>query len=277
VTGSLGESSDVASIASFARFAAAPAEAPGVATGTLTSTDVDDPANTFTAITAPATSDRGYGTFTMTAHGAWTYTLDDGNRAVQALNVGDKLTDTFTVTSVDGTEQMVTIVISGSNDAAVICGDTRGCVVEAACKNPGVPTATGTLTSTDVDNPSDLFTPVKCGESDGGYGTFTMTEDGVWSYKLDNDNCTVQALDDCDTLTDTLTVPSVDGTEQVITITIRGADDRDGHHHYRDSDYKTYETSASSDVAAASGNDSVVGKGSVGVAATQADTKAAVI
>jgi VCBS repeat-containing protein len=270
-TGSLG--GGAASTAGAARFAAAHAQAPLVATGTLTSADVDDPANTFTAVTAPTASDHGYGTFTMTVDGAWTYTLDNSNSAVLALNVGDTLTDTFTVTTVDGTEQVVTIVIGGWNDAAIISGDTTGCVIEAACKDPGLPTASGTLTSTDVDNPSDLFTPVKCGKSDGGYGTFTMTADGVWTYKLDNDNCAVQALDDCDTLTDTFTVTSVDGTEQVITITIQGADDE---HHHEDSDHKwTDETSASSDVAAASGSDSVAGKDSAGVAAIPADTKAA--
>ena len=42
---------------------------------------------------------RGYGTFTMTADGVWTYTLNDANCAVQALNVGGTLTDTFTVTT----------------------------------------------------------------------------------------------------------------------------------------------------------------------------------
>ena len=222
VTGSLGGG---ASTARAAHFAAAHAQAPLVATGTLTSTDVDDPANTFTAVIASTPSDHGYGTFTMAANGEWTYTLDADNKAVRALNVGDKLTDTFTVTSVDGTPQVVKIVIGGWNDAAVISGDTTGCVVEAACKDPGVPIACGTLTSTDVDNPSDLFTPVKCGKSDCGFGTYTMTADGVWTYKLDNDNCTVQALNKCDTLTDTFTVTSIDGTEQVVTITIAGTND----------------------------------------------------
>ena len=41
----------------------------------------------------------------MTAAGVWTYTLDNSNAAVQALNVGDTLTDSFTVTTVDGTAQ----------------------------------------------------------------------------------------------------------------------------------------------------------------------------
>ena len=49
----------------------------------------------------------------MTAAGVWTYTLDDTNSAVQALNVGDTLTDTFTVSSIDGTPQVVTITIHG--------------------------------------------------------------------------------------------------------------------------------------------------------------------
>jgi VCBS repeat-containing protein len=273
-TGSLGGAASTAGAAHIAaaHFAAAQAQAPLVATGTLTSTDVDDPANTFTAVTAPTASDHGYGTFTMAVDGTWTYTLDNSNGAVLAANVGDTLTDTFTVTSVDGTPQVVTIVIGGWNDPAVISGDTTGSVVEADCKDPGVATASGTLTSTDVDNPSDLFTPVKCGKSDGGYGTFTMTADGVWTYKLDNDNCAVQALDDCDTLTDTFTVTSIDGTEQVITITIHGADDEDEHHHEH-SDHN--ETSASSNAAAASGSDSVAGKDSAGVAAIPADTKAA--
>jgi VCBS repeat-containing protein len=49
----------------------------------------------------------GYGTFTITVAGVWTYTLDNTNPAVQALNVGGTLTDTFTVATVDGTTQLV--------------------------------------------------------------------------------------------------------------------------------------------------------------------------
>ena len=89
----------------------------------------------------------------MTADGVWTYTLDNANCTVQALNVGDTLTDTFTVTTVDGTPQVVTVTIHGTNDAAIISGTTTGSVIEAAVSpTPGTPTATGTLTDTDVDN-----------------------------------------------------------------------------------------------------------------------------
>ena len=82
---------------------------------------------------------------------------------MQALNVGQTLTDTFTATTVDGTAQLVTITINGANDAAVITGDATGTVTEAggvANGTPGIPTATGDLNSTDVDNPNDLWEPV---------------------------------------------------------------------------------------------------------------------
>jgi VCBS repeat-containing protein len=200
---------------------------PGTPTvsGTLTDTDVDNAPNTFTAVCSPAESHGGYGTFTMTADGTWAYTLDNTNYAVQALNVCDTLTDTFTVTTIDGTPEVVTITIHGTNDAAIISGTTTGSVIEAGGAAHGVAKATGTLTDADVDNTPNTFTALsRPTESDGGYGTFTMTAAGVWTYKLDNTN---QALNACDTLTDTFTVATIDGTKQVVTITIHGANDAD--------------------------------------------------
>ena len=72
---------------------------PGTPTfsGTLTDTDVDNPANTFQAVAAGTASDSGYGSYAMAAGGTWTYTLNNNNAAVQALNAGGTLTDTFTV------------------------------------------------------------------------------------------------------------------------------------------------------------------------------------
>jgi VCBS repeat-containing protein len=207
----------------------ASAAAPGTpaATGTLTDTDVDNTPNTFTAVNSPTASASGYGTFTMTASGVWTYTLNEANSAVQALNIGDTLTDTFTVTTIDGTAQVVTITITGANDAAVISGTTTGSVIEAGAA-PGTPSATGTLTDSDVDNTPNTFTAVSSPTaSASGYGVFTMTASGLWTYTLDDTNSVVQALDVGDTLTDTFTVTAVDGTAQQVTITIRGASDAD--------------------------------------------------
>jgi VCBS repeat-containing protein len=209
--------------------AAAGAHGVPLASGTLTDTDVDDPANTFTAVSSPHASDHGYGSFTMTTDGHWTYTLDDGNLAVQALKACDTLTDTFTVTTIGGTPQVVTVTIQGSDDPAVVSGDTHGCVVEAGGVHNathGVPTAIGLLTDTDVDDPSSTFVAIACPKpSDHGYGSFTMTADGHWTYTLDDGNCAVQALNKGQTLADTFVVKTVDGTAQTVTITIEGSND----------------------------------------------------
>jgi VCBS repeat-containing protein len=195
------------------------------ASGTLTSTDVDDAPNTFTAVDTPTSSTHGYGTFTMTEGGVWTYTVDDANPAVQALNVGDTLTDYFTVTTIDGTAAIVTVLIKGANDAAIISGATTGSVAEDGGTKCDPPTASGTLTAVDVDDPTG-FKAVDCPTtSDGGYGTFTMTADGVWTYTLGDDSCAVQALNVGDKLIDCFTVTTIDGTPQVVTITINGAND----------------------------------------------------
>ena len=105
-------------------------------------------------VVAPGTGTiGGYGTYAVTADGLWTYTLDNSNAAVQALNGADTLTDTFNVTA-DGTAQLVTITIHAQNDAAVITGDATGVVTEAAASPTARrhPDRTGDLKSTDVDN-----------------------------------------------------------------------------------------------------------------------------
>ena len=197
----------------------------------------------------------------MTAAGVWAYTLDDTDSAVQALNACDTLTDTFTVTTVDGTPQVVTITINGRNDAAIISGTTTGTVIEAGGATPGTPTVTGTLTDVDVDNPPNTFKAVSWPTaSAGGYGTFTMTAAGVWTYTLDNANCAVQALNDYDTLTDSFTVTTIDGTAQVVTITIHGSNDADPN----DFDYLATGSKVVSDppyVYGTPGGDSIAGGG----------------
>src|SRR3989442_766149 len=199
------------------------------ASGTLTDTDVDNAANSFQAVASGTASTDGYGTYAMTAGGTWTYTLDNSNAAVQALNVGGTLTDHITVQTADGTNQVVTITINGTNDAAIISGTTIGSVTEAggvANGTPGTPTASGTLTDTDVDNAANSFQAVAAGTaSTDGYGTYAMTAGGTWTYTLDNSNAAVQALNVGGTLTDHITVATADGTKQVVTITINDTND----------------------------------------------------
>jgi VCBS repeat-containing protein len=197
------------------------------ATGDLQASDVDNATDAFQAVAAGATTSNHYGTFGVTAAGVWTYTLDNTNAAVQALNTGSPaLSDTFTVLSQDGTPQVVTIAITGSNDAAVITGTSSGAVVEAG-GTPGTPSATGDLLASDVDNATDAFQPVAAGAATANsYGTYGVTAAGVWTYTLDNANATVQALNTgSPALSDSFTVLSADGTPRVVTITISGSND----------------------------------------------------
>ena len=137
--------------------------------------------------------DSGFSTYTLTAAGVWTYTLDNSNAAVQALNVGQTLTDTFTAFTVDGTAQLVTITINGSQRRR---GDQRrhqrGRSWRPAASTTARrarPTATGDLNSTDVDNPNDAWTAVGTPTaSANGYGSYTLTAAGVWTYTLNNNN-----------------------------------------------------------------------------------------
>ncbi|MEK7993999.1 MAG: VCBS domain-containing protein, partial [Planctomycetota bacterium] len=97
--------------------------------GTLTVTDADTGEAVFTA---QASASGTYGTFTLSTAGAWTYAADTTQAAIQALGLGETLTDSFTAVTEDGTTQVVTVTITGTNDAAVIAGDTTGDVTEDA-------------------------------------------------------------------------------------------------------------------------------------------------
>ena len=213
-------------------------EAGGVANGTpgtltdsgnLNSTDPDGADDAWTAVAAGTAGDNGFGTFAMTAAGVWTYTLDNADPTVQALNGAATLTDTLTVTTADGVTKELSVTIHAQNDIPAITGPTTGHVTEAGGVNngtPGVATATGNLNSDDVDNTDDAWQAVAAGAATtNGYGTFGVTAAGVWTYTLDDDNADVQALNGTGTLTDTFTMQTVDGTSRVVTVTIYAQND----------------------------------------------------
>jgi VCBS repeat-containing protein len=198
-------------------------------TGDLNATDPDNASDAWTAVAAGAASANGYGTYGLTAAGVWTYTLDNGNASVQALNGAATLTDSFTALTEDGTAQVVTITINAANDAPAITGDSAGDVTEAGGVGnvtPGTASDTGNLDSDDVDNPDYAWTAVAAGAATAnGYGTYALTAAGVWTYTVDDGNAAVQALQGAAKLTDTFTAGTVDGTTQVVTITINAQND----------------------------------------------------
>ncbi|PIT80032.1 VCBS domain-containing protein, partial [Limnohabitans sp. 15K] len=114
-------------------------------------------------------------------------------------------------------------LVANVNDAAEITGDTTGAVKEDALDV----TAKGTLKAADVDNEADAFQAVSTETASAkGYGTYTVTADGAWTYTLNNANATVNALNEnSESLSDTFTVKSADGTERLVTVTIKGTND----------------------------------------------------
>src|SRR5690606_7402348 len=118
--------------------------APVSTSGTLTSVDVDNADNAFT----PSSTTGSIGNFSIDASGNWTFTA---NSAFDSLNVGDSVSETFNVTTVDGTPSTVTITIEGSNDGPVANADTASTAINTPALSIDV-----LANDTDVDNGSTL-------------------------------------------------------------------------------------------------------------------------
>ncbi|MGX9521253.1 VCBS domain-containing protein [Vibrio mediterranei] len=183
-------------------------DAPLTITDTLTSSDVDNADNTFT----PSSKVGTYGTFSIDANGVWTFVAKE---SFDHLNVGQSVSETFDVTSVDGTPSTVTVKINGTNDAADISAAT-----ENLTESNSILTANGTLTADDPDNANNVF--VAQNGTVGNLGTFTLTAAGVWTFtaKSNFDN-----LAEGQKAEESFTVTSIDGTTSEVKIVITGTND----------------------------------------------------
>ncbi|MFT3848316.1 MAG: retention module-containing protein [Propionivibrio sp.] len=80
----------------------------------------------------------------------------------------------------------------------------------------------GTLTISDADAGQSAFQPASL---TGAYGALTLAANGAWTYTAANGQTAIQQLGAGDSLSETFTVASVDGTTTTITVTINGTDD----------------------------------------------------
>jgi VCBS repeat-containing protein len=193
-----------------------------------------------------------FGKLTLGQDGNYTYVVDDNNATVQALNVGQTLTDNFTYTLQDpgGLTDKATlaITIQGRNDAPVAVNDTASATEKGGNLNNtgGVDPSGNVITAndSDVDNTTaslqiaSVRTGTEAGSGtagtvgqalQGSFGKLTLNQDGTYHYAVDQTNPTVEALQSADTLTDTFTYVVKDpgnlsDTAQ-LTVTIHGADD----------------------------------------------------
>ncbi|MEJ8846351.1 VCBS domain-containing protein [Variovorax rhizosphaerae] len=255
-------------------------EAGGIANGTagtdpsgnvITENDSDVDANgeaiSLTGYTLGATAGTlgaplttAYGSFTLGADGAYTYTLDNNNAAVQALRTPtDALTEVFTYTLTDAlgatTTATLTITIQGTDDTPVATDDAATAVEASGVLNGTAGTdPAGNVLTNDTDVDGGTASPIDYGETQavssvrtgteagtgtdgtlatelrGAYGWLTLNADGSYTYRLDNDQAEVQALRlATDTLVDNFSYTVIDTTGQTdratLAITIQGAND----------------------------------------------------
>ena len=138
--------------------------------GDLNATDVDSLA-TFMPQTNVAGS-NAYGKFTIAAWMA--PDLRHGQRTATSLSEAGTTPDSLTVATADGTTQVLTVTMHGTNDAAVITGSSTAELTETnAAQSTG-----GDLNAIDVDSPA-TFMPQTNVTGSNGYGKFTIAADGT--------------------------------------------------------------------------------------------------
>ncbi|MFM9843877.1 MAG: Ig-like domain-containing protein, partial [Dongiaceae bacterium] len=195
-------------------------------TGNVLSNDTDVDGDMLT-VTTTGPQAGGYGTLTLNADGSYSYALDSSNPAIQALGVGESLTETFSYSISDGnggtSSATITITITGTNDGPVANADVATIAEEA------IAPVTGNVLTNDTDIDGDALAVTTTGLQAGSYGSLTLNGDGSYSYSLDNANPAVQALGAGETLTETFTYFISDGqgggANSTLTITITGAND----------------------------------------------------
>src|SRR5205823_1034792 len=136
------------------------------------------------------------------------------NSAFDSLNVGQSVSDTFTVASADGTTTTVQVTINGTNDAAVLSSATVALSETNAALSTG-----GTLTISYVDS-AQTFVPQT--NVAGTNGTFSIAANGAWTYTA---NSAFDNLNVGQSVSDTFTVASADGTTSTVQVTINGTND----------------------------------------------------
>ncbi|TNJ13069.1 hypothetical protein CF111_21765, partial [Aeromonas sobria] len=193
---------------------------PDALSGQLTVADVDDGEAHFIVQSGTAGS---YGQFSLDENGLWHYQIDNSKPEVQALRDGQSVTDSFTVRSADGTAHTVNISIAGKNDAAVITGEDHQTLTEDQNVSGGQLIAQGQLHASTPDAGGDQFTPLS--DQAGKFGHLSLSADGSWVYKADNNSPAVQALHAGQSATESFTVNSVDGTAHNLSLSIQGADE----------------------------------------------------
>ncbi|MDR6610584.1 VCBS domain-containing protein, partial [Pseudomonas synxantha] len=204
--------------------------------GQFSSVDIDHDATTSWTINGSPTGT--FGSIAVDSNGQWTYTLANGTdgvaSAVQSLKAGESHEDVFTVQVSDGLggvdTQLVTVTVTGSNDAPVLSfttGNEAGAVQEDTTLS-----VSGQFSSADIDHDATATWSI-AGSNTGTFGSIAVDSNGEWTYTLANGTdgiaSAVQALKAGESHEDVFTVQVSDGLggvdTQLVTVTVTGSND----------------------------------------------------
>jgi uncharacterized repeat protein (TIGR01451 family) len=203
--------------------------APNPISGNVLTNDSDADGNTL-SVTNAGTFSLSHGSLVIHADGTYAYTLDNSNPAVNALNNGQHLTDTFTYNISDGhggtDSASLQITINGSTDnAPPSAEEDSNSIKEDTAPNP----ISGNVLTNDSDAEGDLLSVTNAGTYLLGYGSIEINDDGAYIYTLDNADANVEALNDGQTLYDNFFYTISDGNggtdEGLLYIIINGTTD----------------------------------------------------
>ena len=220
----------------------------GINFGVTVSGDITEIAPTDLATTPAANDDAGRYATALALISQLDANDDAASAADIISNLGADLADgTFSQPSLDAFNVAVVDVgtspVAGNldNDALLdvqraINNEPEPAVFEnlsATIPNDQVDALTGTVTVTDVNFGEDRV--VAQTDAATTYGTFSIAENGDWTYALDTANATVAGLEIGESVNDTIALASVDGTTadlviriaaftQVVKITDEGGD-----------------------------------------------------
>ncbi|MDH5388698.1 MAG: VCBS domain-containing protein [Gammaproteobacteria bacterium] len=82
--------------------------------GTLVITEIDADEDAFVEISI----DGAYGSLSISADGVWSYSADNNQAAIQSLASGTFLSDSLTISSIDGTQHTVVVIINGADEVS---------------------------------------------------------------------------------------------------------------------------------------------------------------
>ena len=165
----------------------------------------------------------GIGLFNLETDGSWAYSADNTNSAIQNISFNSSIEDSFTAVSADGTEQIVTVTITGIDDPEIITGVFSGTVTEDTGETI---TVSGTLSVNDLDeNENAEFVAQIDTLGSLGLGIFNFGTDGVWTYSVDNSLSEIQNFSAGNNGVETFTVMTETGTSQEVSVTILGTNE----------------------------------------------------